>query len=144
MSIQWNVRFCPELDALESLTIRAATQGNLIPLACIRCTLILPPGPILGSGITSFSPAEADANRLLELSREHWQVENRLRRVRDADLREDECRVRRRGIAQILAALRNAIARLLRASGAQPLVAGIEHFAQHRDDAIDTLFKRIK
>jgi predicted transposase YbfD/YdcC len=95
-------------------------------------------------GITSLSPAEADATRLLELSRGHWQVENRLHWVRDVDLREDECRVRHRGIAQILAALRNAIVRLLQVSGAQPLVAGIEYFAQHRDAAIDTLFKRIK
>lgn len=88
-------------------------------------------------GITSLSPERADAQRLLALSRGHWAIENRLHWIRDVDLREDECRVRHAGIAQALAALRNAVVRLLRASGIRPLVAAIEQFAEHRDRAID-------
>lgn len=95
-------------------------------------------------GITSLSPKQADAERLLELSRGHWSVENRLHWVKDVTLREDECRVRHSGIAQVLAALRNAVVRLLRTSGLQPLVAATEYFAEHRDAAIDSVFKRIK
>ena len=95
-------------------------------------------------GITSLSPKRADAERLLELSRGHWCVENRLHWVRDVTLREDECRVRHKHIAQSLAALRSAVVRLLRASGMLPLIAAVEFFAEHRDDAIETVLKRIK
>jgi hypothetical protein len=95
-------------------------------------------------GITSLTPGKADAARLLALSRGHWRVENRLHWVRDVTLREDECRVRHSGIAQTLAALRNAVVRLLRATGVTPLVAAIERFAEHRDDAIAWVKKRIK
>jgi hypothetical protein len=92
-------------------------------------------------GITSLSPNQADAKRLLELSRDHWRVENRLHWVRDVTLREDECRVRHKGIAQGLAALRNAVVRLLRKSGMFPLVAATEFFAEHRNDAIEAVIK---
>ena len=95
-------------------------------------------------GITSLSPAMADAERLLALSRDHWAIENRLHWVRDVTLREDECRVRHPGIAQMLASLRNTVVRLLRGSGIKPLVAAIEFFAEHRDAAIDCVQKRIK
>jgi hypothetical protein len=95
-------------------------------------------------GITSLSPEKADARRLLELTRGHWGIENRLHWVRDVTLREDECRVRHRGIAQILASLRNAVVKLGRSTGIQPLVAVIERFAEHRDAAIDCVMARIK
>lgn len=77
-------------------------------------------------GITSLSPKPADASRLLELSRGHWSIENRRHWLRDVTLREDECRVRHRRIAQVLACLRNAVVRLLRCSGRSPLVAAVE------------------
>jgi predicted transposase YbfD/YdcC len=88
-------------------------------------------------GITSLSPRQADASRLLALSRGHWNIENRLHWVRDVTLREDECRVRHPVIAQTLACLRNAAIRLLRASGRNPVVAAVEYFAEHRDKAIE-------
>lgn len=92
-------------------------------------------------GITSLSPKQADAERLLALTRGHWGIENRLHWVRDVTLREDECRVRHPGIAQVLASLRNAVIRLLRNSGIQPLVAATEFFAEHRDKAIECVLK---
>jgi predicted transposase YbfD/YdcC len=95
-------------------------------------------------GITSLSPREADASRLLALSRGHWNIENHLHWVRDVTLREDECRVRHPVIAQTLSCLRNAAIRLLRAAGRNPLVATIEYFAEHRDEAIEQVFARIK
>jgi len=95
-------------------------------------------------GITSLSPRKADAARLLALSQGHWKIENRLHWIRDVVLREDECRVRHRGIAQILASLRNAVVRLLRNTGILPLVAAVEYFAEHRNEAIDCVLARIK
>jgi hypothetical protein len=71
-------------------------------------------------------------------------MENRPPWVGDVTLREDECRVRHKSIAQGRAALRNAVARLLRKSGRLPLVAASEFFAEHRDDAIKAVLMRIK
>jgi predicted transposase YbfD/YdcC len=45
-------------------------------------------------GITSLDPEWASAAQLLHLWREHWHVENKLRRVGDVTFREDRSRVR--------------------------------------------------
>jgi hypothetical protein len=44
--------------------------------------------------ITSIPPEAVDAEALLDLARAHWQIENRLFRVRDGTFAEDACRVR--------------------------------------------------
>lgn len=64
-------------------------------------------------GITSLSVEEADAARLLELTRGHWGIENRLHYKRDVTLGEDASRIRQEGAPQIMAALRNSIVHLL-------------------------------
>lgn len=64
-------------------------------------------------GLTSLSPEQADAARLLEIVRDHWKIENCLHYVRDVTLGEDACRVRKGNAPQVLAALRNAIVHLL-------------------------------
>lgn len=43
-------------------------------------------------GVTSLSREEADADRLLQLSRGHWGIENKLHYRRDDTLHEDRCR----------------------------------------------------
>jgi predicted transposase YbfD/YdcC len=60
-------------------------------------------------GMTSLKPEKADAKRLLELSREHWAIENKCHHVRDVTMGEDACRVRKGAAPQVLAALRNAV-----------------------------------
>jgi len=60
-------------------------------------------------GITSLSEPRADAARLLELTRGHWGIENKLHYVRDVTPGEDACRVRKGVAPQVLAALRNAV-----------------------------------
>jgi predicted transposase YbfD/YdcC len=64
-------------------------------------------------GITSLSAAQADAPRLLELTRGHWGIENGLHYKRDVTLGEDASRVRRGAAPQVMAALRNSIIHLL-------------------------------
>jgi predicted transposase YbfD/YdcC len=86
--------------------------------------------------ITSLTADQADAARLLALSRNHWSIENRLHYVRDVTCREDQCRTRARAAPQVLAALRNAVLTIIRRSGRKP-VEGFEHFAEHRQDALD-------
>jgi predicted transposase YbfD/YdcC len=86
--------------------------------------------------ITSLTAEQADATRLLALSRDHWSIENRLHYVRDVTCREDKCRTRARAAPQVLAALRNTVLTIIRRSGRKP-VEGFEHFAEHRQDALD-------
>ena len=58
-------------------------------------------------GFTSLSPVFASPERLLQLSREHWAIENRLHRRRDVTLGEDACQVRK-GIAPRTLAVLNS------------------------------------
>ena len=88
--------------------------------------------------ITSLAAETAGAARLLDLSREHWGIENTLHYVRDVTCREDQARTNAGHAPQVLAALRNATLTLLRRLGFKP-VEGFEHFAEHRQAAIDTV-----
>ncbi len=63
--------------------------------------------------ITSLSDQEANAERLLELTRGHWGIENGLHHVRDVTLREDASRVRKGSAPQVMAALRNVVVYVL-------------------------------
>jgi predicted transposase YbfD/YdcC len=64
-------------------------------------------------GITSLSAEEADASRLLELTRGHWGIENGLHYKRDVTLGEDGSRVRKGSAPQVMASLRNSVVHLL-------------------------------
>lgn len=86
--------------------------------------------------ITSLTAANADPARLLALSRSHWGIENRLHYVRDVTCREDQCRTRARAAPQVLASLRNTVLTIIRRSGRKPVEA-FEHFAEHRQAALD-------
>lgn len=70
-------------------------------------------------GITSLKPPKADPARLLQLTRGHWTIENRLHYVRDVTFDEDRCRARKGNGAQIMASLRNLAISLLRMAGAR-------------------------
>jgi predicted transposase YbfD/YdcC len=48
----------------------------------------------LAYGITSRSPAQADAQRLLEINRGHWTIENSCHYILDWNYDEDRCRIR--------------------------------------------------
>jgi predicted transposase YbfD/YdcC len=82
-------------------------------------------------GITSLAPEEAGAERLQELVRGHWGIENRIHWVRDVTLGEDGCRVRAGDSAQVLAALRNAVIHLLEEVTAASKAAATRSFAVH-------------
>lgn len=89
--------------------------------------------------ITSLSPKQADARRLLELDRGHWGIENGLHHVRDVTLGEDACRVRSGHAGQFLAATRNAVLSLLRRVPAPSIAAAIRRFMVHPGEALDWL-----
>jgi hypothetical protein len=81
--------------------------------------------------ITSLTPEQADAARLLELDRGHWGIENGLHHVRDVTLGEDACRVRSGNAPQLLAAVRNLALGLLRTMGFPSIAAGTRRIVMH-------------
>ena len=83
--------------------------------------------------VTSLSAAEAGPERLLELSRGHWGIENRLHWVRDASMDEDRCRVR--AGARALAGLRNLVLWLIRSHG-MSVPEARENFREDRAETV--------
>jgi len=81
--------------------------------------------------VTSLS-ATTTPETLLALARGHWGIENRLHYVRDVTLGEDASRVRSGAAPQVLAALRNVVLTLLRASGATNIAAALRDIAWRR------------
>lgn len=90
--------------------------------------------------VTSLPATEAGPERLLELARAHWAIENRLHWVRDVTMNEDRCRVR--AGARALAALRNLVLWLIRARGLSVPEAR-ENFREDRAEAIAVVTPRI-
>jgi predicted transposase YbfD/YdcC len=83
--------------------------------------------------ITSLSADRLDAASLLRLSRDHWQIENRLflseclslminirLGVRDVTFKEDASRVRTGSAPQVMAELRNATLSIIRRKNQKP------------------------
>ena len=83
--------------------------------------------------VTSLPATEAGPARLLELSRGHWGIENRLHWVRDVSMDEDRCRVR--AGARALAALRNLVLWLIRSRGISVPEAR-ENFREDRAEVV--------
>ncbi|HEY1384846.1 MAG TPA: ISAs1 family transposase [Dongiaceae bacterium] len=90
--------------------------------------------------VTSLSAADAGPERLLELSRGHWAIENKLHWVRDVTMNEDRCRVR--AGARALAAIRNLVLSLIRARG-WSVPEARENLREDRAEAIAIVTGRI-
>jgi predicted transposase YbfD/YdcC len=80
-------------------------------------------------GVTSLSPQQADAARLLTLVRGHWRIENRSHWVRDVTFDEDRSTVRCGSTPQVMAALRNTTIALMRLAGHTNIAAACRHYA---------------
>ncbi len=85
---------------------------------------------------TSLSVQKADAQRLSELVRGHWRIENRLHYVRDVTLGEDANQTRTKAAPQIMAALRNVVLNLLRAAGYDNIAAALRQIAWKQHGAL--------
>jgi len=81
--------------------------------------------------ITSLTRLRASAEKLLDISRQHWSIENRLHFVRDVSFGEDACRVRSGHAPQNLAALRNLCLGLVRRTRFRYVPDAIRHFLAH-------------
>jgi predicted transposase YbfD/YdcC len=64
-------------------------------------------------GLTSLTPLQAPPQRLLQLVREHWAIENGLHYRRDDTLREDRCTLRTGHASKVMSAINNLVLGLL-------------------------------
>jgi predicted transposase YbfD/YdcC len=80
-------------------------------------------------GVTSLGPERATPERLLELVRGQWQIENKSHWVRDVTFDEDRSQVRCGNIPHIMAALRNTAIGLLRWAGHTNIAAACRQLA---------------
>lgn len=81
--------------------------------------------------LTSLPPEQADATRLEQLWRGHWQIENGLHYVRDVTLGEDACQVRVDRAPANFAACRNTALNLLRLAGVTNVAAALRRHAMY-------------
>jgi hypothetical protein len=90
-------------------------------------------------GVTSLAAHEVGPRQLLELSRGHWSIENKLHWVRDVVFDEDRCRIRARNGAQVMATLRNLVISVLRLARAKSIAAALRHCAWRPELALRLL-----
>jgi hypothetical protein len=87
-------------------------------------------------GITSLWPRRAKPNKVLELNRGHWGIENGLHWVRDVVFDEDRSQVRKGAAAQTLASLRNIVITLLRLARVSNIARALRHLGRHTSKAL--------
>ena len=87
-------------------------------------------------GVTSLNSERGTPERLLDLVRSHWQIENKSHWVRDVTFDEDRSQVRCGNIPQVMAALRNTTIGLLRWAGYSNIAAACRRFAAQPDLAL--------
>ncbi len=86
-------------------------------------------------GVTSLTKEQATPDRLLQLRRAHWSIENGLHYRRDETLREDRCRLKGHG-AHAMAVLNNLILGLLHQHGYQKVPDARRYYAAHLEEAV--------
>jgi predicted transposase YbfD/YdcC len=89
--------------------------------------------------ITTLSSSQASPERLLDLSRGHWSIENRSHYVRDVSFKEDRSRLRTGNAPQIMAAFRNLVITLIHRFGSSQITATRRHFASCPQEALALL-----
>jgi predicted transposase YbfD/YdcC len=88
-------------------------------------------------GITSLTAQEAGPQRLLELIRSHWGIENGLHYRRDETLREDWCHLKQGEAPRAMAVINNLIVGLVLRLGWTNLAEARRHFDAHRQEAVN-------
>ena len=86
--------------------------------------------------VTSLSSQEAGPQRLLNLWRGHWGIENRVHWVRDVTFDEDRSQIRTGAAPQVAAALRNMTISLLRLANKPNIAAALRRNAAHPAEAL--------
>lgn len=79
-------------------------------------------------GMTSLPRSHGSAATLLELTRDHWSIENRNHWVRDVTLGEDASQVRVGHLPQVMSLFRHAVLGLIRLTGSRNVAASRREF----------------
>ena len=90
-------------------------------------------------GITSLSAEACSPDRLMQLIRHHWHIENRLHYVRDVSFREDACRIREPKRQRVLAAINNLVIGLIRQCDFDYVPEARRFFSLNYDKALQLL-----
>ena len=90
--------------------------------------------------MSSLTATVAIPERLLNLKRGHWTIENRLHYVKDVTIGEDRSTVHVDNGPKIMATLRNTEARLLRRAGFSPIAARMRYNCGHPEAALQVLY----
>ena len=90
-------------------------------------------------GVTSLPAMITIPERLLQLKRGHWTIENGLHYVKDVTMGEDKSTVHRDNGPKIMAALRNTALSLLRHAGFSTIAARLRYNSTHPQAALEVL-----
>lgn len=90
-------------------------------------------------GISSLPPEVADADRLLELKRGHWQIENSDHRVKDVTMGEDASLVHLGNGPSVMAILRDLALGLLHQAGFRAIASRLRYHSTHPEKAVAML-----
>jgi hypothetical protein len=90
-------------------------------------------------GVTSLSADSAPPKRLLQLTTEHWTIENKSHWVRDVTFDEDRSQVRAGNVPQVMAAFRNTVIGLMRTAGQTNIAQATRHFAAKPAEALSLI-----
>lgn len=96
--------------------------------------------------LTSLTPQQADAARLMNLVRCHWHkqhIENKSHWIRDVTFGEDNSQVRCGNAPQVMAAFRNTAIGLARSAGKTNIAAACREFAAKPTVAVELIGIRI-
>ncbi|MDT3700430.1 MAG: ISAs1 family transposase [Thermincola sp.] len=88
-------------------------------------------------GITSLTPEQADAKRLLSLNRGHWCIENKLHWVRDVTFDEDRSQVRVGQGPRVMATLRNLAISLFRLHEVKNIARALRKCSWNAENALN-------
>jgi len=92
-------------------------------------------------GITSVPPMEADAARLLAVTRQHWSIENGLHYRRDVTFNEDRCRMKSHRGAEALAVCNNLALGLIRHAGWKNVADARRYYAASPEEALQLILR---
>jgi predicted transposase YbfD/YdcC len=93
-------------------------------------------------GVTSLTRKKASAERLLEIVRKHWMIENGLHYRRDWTLREDYCRLRIGQAAQAMAVINNLVVGLALRQGFKYLPDARRKYSAHPLEGLKLILRR--
>jgi predicted transposase YbfD/YdcC len=93
-------------------------------------------------GVTSLSSEEASAERLMEIVRGHWGIENGLHYRKDKTLKEDACRLRTGEAAQVMAVINNLVIGLVFRQGIKNLAEARRRYSAYPLEALNLILRR--